>query len=324
MSANMPFRPAWWLPSPHLQTLWPVFFRRPVRLALDWERVELDDGDFIDLAWHGRRTGPRVLVIHGLEGSLDSHYATPLLERLGRSGYRVAFMHLRGCSGEPNRLARSYHSGATEDLAEILRFVERNGQPIQAAIGYSLGGNLLLKYLGETGAEAALRTGVAISVPFQLRDAVRRMEQGASRLYGRYLLDRLKRAYRIRFSRIPSPLSADINTVTSIYDFDDRVTAPLNNFADADDYYHRCSCIHYLSGIEKPTLILHARDDPFMYPDNIPAADRVGPGVELEVTARGGHVGFVSGRWPWRPDYWAEQRIGAFLARHLPVSAQFV
>lgn len=314
------FRPAWWLRSAHLQTLWPVLMRRPRRLALECERVELADGDFIDLAGCGPATGPGVLVIHGLEGSLESHYATPLLEALSRAGYRALFMHLRGCSDEPNRLARSYHSGASDDLREVLAYLRRQGRAPRAAVGFSLGGNLLLKHLGETGPDSGLDCAAAVSVPFRLDAAVQRMETGLSRLYGRYLLDRLKRSYRRRFRHRPSPLDLDIHRVRSIREFDDRVTAPLNGFAGAEDYYRRCSAAAFIATIVTPTLVLHARDDPFMYPDTVPARADFGPGITLEVSEYGGHVGFVSGRLPWRPVYWSERRILGWLGEQLPAT----
>lgn len=311
------FRPAWWLPSPHLQTLWPVLTRRPRRLALRRERVELADGDFIDLAGCGPTAGPGVLIIHGLEGSLASHYATPLLTALSGAGYQALFMHLRGCGDEPNRLARSYHSGASDDLREVLAYLRSRGRAPRAAIGFSLGGNLLLKHLGETGADSGLDCAVAVSVPFRLQDAVRRMEQGLSRLYGRYLLDRLKRSYRRRFRHRSAPLAVDIDQVRSIREFDDRITAPLNGFAGAEDYYRRCSAAAFVGAIITPTLILHARDDPFMYPHDVPPPAEFGPGVRLQLSEHGGHVGFVAGRLPWRPVYWAEQRILAWLGQRL-------
>lgn len=289
-------------------------------MQLRWERVELKDGDFIDLAWHGDgNSGPLIIVLHGLEGSLSSHYATPLLDTLVRAGYRAVFMHLRGCSGEPNRLNRSYHSGATEDLSEVLEYLRNNAQAPQAAVGYSLGGNLLLKYLGEVGEETVLKAAIAVSVPFRLDQAVRRMEDGVSVLYGRYLLNRLKQTFNRRFRERPSPLPVDLSSIRTLYEYDEHITSKLNGFRDADDYYTRCSCLAYLKGIRPPTLILHAKDDPFMYPETPPADTDLGPGVKLMLTEHGGHVGFVAGRLPWRPVYWADQRILEFIGETLPL-----
>jgi hypothetical protein len=306
------FRPAWWLPGPHLQTIWPTLARRRPRLPLSRRRIELTDGDFIDLAVSDT-AGPRVLVIHGLEGDLQSHYAGTLMELLSAAGYQPIFMHLRGCSGEPNRLDRSYHSGATEDLAEVLATLAQDpeGAP-SAAIGFSLGGNLLLKYLGETE-QPLVATGIAVSVPFVLRDAMLRLDLGASRLYQGYLLNKLKAAFRRKFTARPCPLPVEIESIRDFNQFDDQVTAPLCGFAGVFDYYSRASCRQDLARITTRTLILQARDDPFMFPTTIPMEHELGAGVTLEVSPHGGHVGFVAGALPWRPVYWLEERILAFL-----------
>lgn len=306
------FRPAWWLPGAHLQTLWPGLSRPRPRTDLVRRRIELADGDFIDLAI-GRRAGPRVLVIHGLEGGLESHYAASLVARLEREGFQPVFMFLRGCSGEPNRLDRAYHSGATEDLGEVLAAMEADpgGRP-EAAVGFSLGGNLLLKYLGETD-QPALDCAIAVSVPFVLRDAMLRLDLGLSRVYRRYLVGRLKASVRRKFSARRFPLPVDLETINDFNAFDDRITAPLSGFAGVFDYYSQASCRQYLRRIATPTLIIHARDDPFMFPTTVPWEHELGPGVTLELADHGGHVGFISGSVPWRPRYWLEERIVAGL-----------
>lgn len=307
------FSPPFWLRNPHIQTLWPKFFRKLPALSLRRERVELADGDFIDLSWSQASTGPPVLVIHGLAGTLRSHYALPMMAALDRAGFQSVFMHLRGCSGEANRLPRTYHSGASEDLAEVLALLRASGRPVAAAVGFSIGGNLLLKYLGETGSSSLLRVAVAISVPFVLDDAARRLEQGMSRLYQHYLLNRLKQSFRQKSLTSPSPLRVSLAQIRTLREYDHLVTAPLNGFAGADDYYCRCSSRGYLSGITTPTLILHAKDDPFMYPNDIPTPNEVGPGVRLAISAHGGHVGFIAGRFPWQTQYLTDQLVPDFL-----------
>ncbi|MGA7983137.1 MAG: hydrolase [Chromatiaceae bacterium] len=306
------FRPAWWLRGPHAQTVWPSLFRRRPRLTLSRRRVELADGDFIDLSI-ASQAGPTVLVIHGLEGDLQSHYGGTIMAALAAAGFRAVFVHLRGCSDEPNRLPRSYHSGATEDLVAVLDHLAATPEDQAiAAVGYSLGGNLLLKHLGET-ALPRLRAAVAVSVPFVLRDAMLRLGFGASRLYQRHLLARLKASYAAKFARIPSPLSVDLDEIQDFYQYDDRITAPLNGFSGAEDYYARCSCRPLLHRVETPTLILHAADDPFMFPHTVPEVTELGAGVKLELAERGGHVGFVSGLLPWRPRYWLDGQIVRYL-----------
>lgn len=318
------FSPPRWMRNPHLQTLWPKFFRRRPQLDLEHERLGLSDGDFIDLAWVQGGQGPIVLMLHGLEGNLRSHYALPVLSTLKHSGFRPVFMFLRGCSGEPNRLSRTYHSGAVEDLDEVLAFLGASGRPAAAAIGFSLGGNLLLRYLGLSGKDAVLKAAMAVSVPFVLGDAAKRLEKGPSRIYQRYLMNRLKHSYVRKFAATPSPLQVDLDQIHTLWQYDQEITAPLNGFAGADDYYNRCSSIHYLSSITVPTLILHSLDDPFMYPQNVPAADQVGPGVRLAIQAHGGHVGFVEGGFPWVRDCLIDRLAPAFFHEHLGLTTASV
>jgi predicted alpha/beta-fold hydrolase len=311
------FKPAWWLPGAHLQTIGPTLARPRQQPALIRRRIELADGDFIDLAV-GDSDGERVLIVHGLEGDLNSHYAGSLVGRLAREGFRPVFMHLRGCSGEPNRLDRSYHSGASEDLAEVLSALAADPEgPPAAAVGFSLGANLLLKYLGERD-QPLLRHALAVSVPFVLRDAMLRLDIGLSRVYRRYLITRLKAAYEHKFSARPSPLEVELDAINGFNAFDDRITAPLSGFAGVYDYYNRASCRQFLPSIRTPTLIIQALDDPFMFPSTVPFEHELGPGVTLELARRGGHVGFIAGHIPWRPRYWLEERIIAHLRDAIP------
>ena len=312
------FKPAWWLPGPHMQTLWPVLTRRRHVPEHKSERVELPDGDFVDIAWIGQNSGPTVLVLHGLEGSIHSHYAAGILSTLEQSGYRPVFMHFRGCSGVPNRLPRSYHSGETGDLSQIINHIERTtNDGIGAAIGYSLGGNVLLKWLGEQQATSPLTTAIAVSVPFNLNDCALRLQKGISRLYRAYLLQRLRVSYKSRINTIPRHLRVDVDRLKSFREFDDRVTAPLNGFRDVDHYYGESSSRQYLKSITTPTLILHAEDDPFMWPGTLPRAHELSPTVTLELCRKGGHVGFVEGELPWNSHYWLDKRIMGHLNRLL-------
>ncbi len=315
------FHPAWWLKSPHLQTLWPVLFRKRPQLDLQHERVELADGDFIDIAHYPRAESPRVLVIHGLEGSLESHYAQTLMLALHQAGFTSTFMHLRGRSGLPNRHASSYHSGRTADVAEVINYLSNTGRLPDAAVGFSLGGNLILKYSGELGAKSPLKSVVAVSVPFQLQECARKLENGFSIIYGRYLTNKLKESYLDKFSQMESPLQVDVKAINSLFDFDDRITAKLNGFAGAEDYYTRCSSRQFIQQIRTPTLIIHSQDDPFMYPTTVPSEDMLGEYVTLERTSHGGHVGFVSGKVPWAAEYWLEQRITQWLREQLTAKA---
>ena len=313
------FRPAWWLPGPHAQTLWPVLCRRRPRLRLRRERLELPDGDFLDLDWTDGDQGPLAIILHGLEGSSDSHYVLGLLAAITGHGWRGVVMHFRGCGGQPNRLARGYCAGETGDIAYIVNWLRRRkpATPL-AMIGYSLGGNALLKWLGEVGADAPICAAVAVSAPFVLDMTARRLVRGFSRLYQFHLLRELKCSYRDKFHRrSDGPVAlTGLAAIRDFYAFDDRITAPLHGYASVHDYYARASCRPYLKHICVPTLILHALDDPFMRPEAAPKSGELSPSVRLELSQNGGHVGFVTGRWPWRAGYWLEQRIPAFLEPH--------
>ena len=314
------FKPAWWLPGPHAQTLFPVLARRRLALSTQAERLELPDGDFLDLNWalDAPTQAPLVVLLHGLEGSLRSHYAAGLLQSLNHAGLRAVLMHFRGCSGEPNRLPRSYHSGETADLDYVLRLLrKRAANTPLAAVGFSLGGNVLLKWLGEAGARSGLEAAVAVSVPFSLAIAADRLDRGISRLYQAYLLQKLRRSLRTKLARMELPIQVtSLPQLDSFRRFDDAVTAPLHGFAGVDDYYTRSSSKAFLSRIVCPTLILQALDDPFMTPAVLPDVAELSPAVCLELSRTGGHVGFVSGRLG-RPEYWLERRIPAFLTQRL-------
>ena len=313
------YRAPWWLKSAHLQTIFATLFRHRPALALRRERIELDDGDFLDLDWGPRAHGPVVLVLHGLEGSSDSPYASGMLEIAHAHGWRGVVMHFRGCSGEPNRLPRSYHSGDTGDLADVVRHLRASGDvPALAAVGYSLGGNVLLKWLGERGTGAPLAAAVAVSVPYTLSLTADRLTRGLSRIYQRRLIGDLCAKLRRKFADGASPIDLErAHGSRNFWEFDDRVTAPLHGFKDVHEYYSRSSSRQYLRDIGVPTLMLHAEDDPFTTPDGLPSRDELSPSIALEISARGGHVGFVHGSLPWRPRYWLEERIPAFLQSYL-------
>ncbi len=300
-----PFVPARLLHGPHAQTLFAYFGPRPPPVATRSERLELPDGDFVDLAWTPPLVGPLVAVFHGLEGSVRSPYASGALTALHAAGLPAVLMHFRGCSGEPNRLARAYHSGDTADIRYLLDQLMARGQAATAAIGFSLGGNALLKYAAEQGTGCALRAVLAVSPALQPGAAATRMSIGASRIYQRYLLDKLKRGIKNKRALLRDHIDiASALRSSSFRQFDDRVTAPLHGFANADDYYARSASRPLLREIAVPTRILHSADDPFFSADMVPRADELGPQVTLELSEHGGHVGFVGpGGTPWL-DQW--------------------
>jgi len=320
------FRPHPLLANRHLQTLWyqlvPPWPRAERRPGMDRERFELPDGDFLDLYWT-RTPGPILLFLHGLGGSLRSGYARRMIRAFAAAGFCVLFMHFRGCSGEPNRLPRGYHSGDTGDLALVVDHIAERfpGTPL-TAFGVSLGGNVLLKYLGERGGRTPLAAAAAASVPFVLADAAQTLTQGFARVYQAYLLRSLVTGLRRKAKRVAMPFPLpDLNALASIAEFDDQITAPLHGFAGAEDYYRRSSSRGFLSAIEVPTLVLHAADDPFMTPAAIPGADELAPCLELELAQRGGHLGFVAAGPALMPRYWMEERIPAWLCAKLVAGA---
>jgi len=315
------FSPPWWAKSPHIQTILPVFTKvdRPV---LTRERLELSDGDFIDLDWLSFPTeGQTILVIiHGLEGSADSHYVRRLLQDCRDSGLCAVVHHHRNCSGERNRLARSYHSGDTQDLqAHLTHLKMRYPNSKIRAVGYSLGGNVLAKYLGEHNEASLIERAVVVSAPLKLAACAKRLEKGFSKVYQRYLIKQLKQKLteKVQDKQLGEsmPVSmSQIDELNTSYNFDHRVTAPLHGFTGADDYHHRASGMGYLKHIRQPTLVIHAADDPFMTIDVIPAADKLSPHVVYELHNCGGHVGFIEGGTPFKPKYYLERRILSFLS----------
>jgi len=308
------FKPAWWLSNPHLQTLWSTFFRSSPDIELNDVRIELDDGDFLDLAITKLTNRPIVVILHGLEGSLESHYIKPLIKTLDDAGYGACFVHFRGCSPEINRLSRSYHSGDTQDLQSVINHLQNQYQQgVFAVIGFSLGGNVVLKWMGEQGESATTQTAIAVSVPFQLSHAGDRLEKSFSRVYQKHLISRCQEKYTRKFADHASPLDVDVKQLNTFYTFDDQITAPLHGFKGADDYYRQCSSRQFLKHIQKPTLVLHSSDDPFMWKHTVPDEEELSPSVQLELSDSGGHVGFISGKHPLNAEYWVDKRIVEWL-----------
>lgn len=322
------FRAPWWARNRHLQTIWPRFIQRRLPVSYHMERLTLPDDDFIDVAY-----GPKpvkatgiVAMFHGLEGSIRSHYASDMMAALSKNGWQVVMMHFRSCSGEPNRLPRAYHSGETDDPSFFLDYLERTFPELpKVAVGFSLGANMLLKLLGEHPAQKWLQAAVAISPPFKLAECARSINQGFSRVYQSYLLKSMKHTLKQKMNVIDYrhhiQLShEELDKISNFMQFDEKVTAPLHGFADAQDYYEKCSSFHYLSAIHCPTLVLHSIDDPFMNHLIIPEESDLARSVRVELSEHGGHVGFMQGN-PLRPRAWLHQRVSNFIATFLPSDA---
>ncbi|WP_337263942.1 MULTISPECIES: hydrolase [unclassified Serratia (in: enterobacteria)] len=318
------FRPLIGASNPHLQTLLPRLVRRHVLLKPHWQRLELPDGDFVDLAWSEdpqlARHKPRVVLFHGLEGNFYSPYAHGLLNAWREQGWLGVVMHFRGCSGVPNRKQRIYHSGETEDARFFLRWLRDSfGEVPTAAVGISLGGNMLAYYLAQQGNDSLLQAAVVVSAPLMLEPCSVRMEQGFSRVYQHYLLGQLKQNATRKLLHYPDtlPLSLpQLNQLRRIREFDEVITSRLHGFNGALDYYRRCSALPLLPQITTPLLIIHAKDDPFMTDEVIPDLTRLPANIEYQLTERGGHVGFVGGTLK-KPQMWLEYRIPSWLSPFL-------
>jgi predicted alpha/beta-fold hydrolase len=286
------------------------------------ERFETPDGDFVDVDWRGGVTdAPLLLVLHGLEGTIRSHYIGGLFQLAAARGWRAGVVYFRSCSGELNRLPRFYHSGDTADFDHVLRLlVAREPSLRVGVVGISIGGNVLLKWLGERGDEVpkALAGAVAISVPFDLSACARLMDQGLQKLlYTASFMRSFRQKTRAKaqvhpgFVDLPAALRAQTFSA-----YDRAVTAPLHGFADEQDYYRQASSGPYLTRIRRSTLLINAVDDPFIPPASLPDVAALPPAVRAEFVPHGGHVGFVEGR-PWRATSWAERRAVEFLASML-------
>ncbi len=290
--------------------------RRVAGLQYERERLELDDGDFLDLDW-SRAGGRNVVVIaHGLEGSSGGAYIKGMVRAVNRRGWDAMALNFRGCSGEPNRLARFYHSGATEDLWQATAHVGRQGYERVALVGFSLGGNVTLKLLGELGERAPdwLVGVVGISVPCDLKSSAEAMARPGNRIYMRRFLVDLRAKLRAKQARFPKEMDdSGYDRVRTFRHFDDRYTAPLHGFRGAEDYWAHCSSRFFLETIRRPALLLNAADDPFLAPECFPreVAGRH-EWLHLETPGHGGHVGFVGGGL--RPDeYYSERRVLEFV-----------
>jgi predicted alpha/beta-fold hydrolase len=296
--------------------------RRRIRPPTRTERWPTPDDDFLDLHRIDAPAGaPRLLILHGLEGTFRSHYAGGLLHEAAQRGWAADLLIFRSCGDEPNRALRLYHSGETEDLDFVVRrlIADDPSRPLLIA-GVSLGGNVLLKWLGEQGdrAPTQLRSAAAVSVPFDLARGSRHLDRGFSRFYQSHFLRSLRRKALEKGTRYPNTIRPEVVLrARTLYDFDDLVTAPVHGFRDADDYYARSSSLPYLARIRTPTLLLSARDDPFLpreVLDEVREVASKNSSLRLEFVERGGHVGFISGLLPWRPFYYAEWRVAEFLA----------
>jgi len=320
-SAVSEFRPAWFLRGPHLQTIWGRIARRRRGVALRREVVETPDGDELVLDHLDGDASLRFILLHGLEGSSNSVYMQGLLAAIARHGFAATAMNFRSCALDArgralmNRRPRFYHSGETGDfdfVARLLAAREPDGRRV--AVGASLGGNVLLKWLGEHPGQQLVAAAAAFSVPFDLGAGARHINY----VYVARFLRSLKKKITQMLEHFPEmrdrvDLAAILRARTFV-EFDDAATAPIHGFASADDYYAKSSSLQFLPKITTPTLILNAEDDPFLPREALERARAAAsPAIDFRTTPCGGHTGFISGTLPWRCEYWAEERIVEWL-----------
>ncbi|MGZ5426935.1 MAG: YheT family hydrolase [Thermoanaerobaculia bacterium] len=324
------FAPAGWLRGRHTQTVWGRLARSQRQVAMRREALTAPDGDtlFVDhLDAPAAQNAPFLLVLHGLEGSSNSVYAQGILAFAARAGFRAAVLNFRFCARDPvdlrrcipNERPRLYHSGETSDFDFVARtLAARLGRPLLVA-GVSLGGNVLLKWLGENAGDPTVAAAATLSVPYDLAEGDRYMAPFPSNLYVRAFVKTLTAKAENLVRRFPEAAARiDLSRARRAFtfrEFDDAATAPLHGFTGADDYYTRSSSLPLLSSIAVPTLCVSALDDPFVPPDCVARArGAASAAVSFDVTEVGGHAGFVGARG-WRPLYWAEERLVDFLAR---------
>ena len=322
-----PFRPAWWLPGPHAQTIAGKYLRPRTGVVYRRERLDTPDGDFLDLDFASVEgqpelpdDSPLVVVVHGLEGSSASAYVLESCRAAYDHGMRAVAMNFRSCSGEPNRTSRFYHAGETGDLgfvADTLR--ARYPEAPLGAVGFSLGANVLLKYLGERGSGSPVRAAAAVSVPFDLDAGARKLDSAfMGRIYAGIFVRSLQAKYRAKLHLMGDACDADaVLGAKSLRAFDDAATARLYGFRDVGHYYASQSSKGFIPAIRVPTLVVHALDDPFVDAGAIPRdAERANPHVRAVYTEGGGHVGLIAGP-PWAPRFWAETEAARFVASRL-------
>jgi len=302
----------------HVHTVYPTLFRPEPSASPVRERIDTPDGDFLDIDWHpaaqsGNRTA--AVISHGLEGNSRKKYPLGMARRMNHIGFDAVCLNMRCCSGRPNRLPRLYHSGTTDDLDTTIRHVIRRGYECVFLIGFSIGGNQVLKYLGEAPDRVPeqVRAAVAFSVPCDLSGSACKLDQSTNRFYLPYFMKGLRQKIRIKAEMFPSQIDCrDVHKMHTFHEFDNRFTAPMYGFRDAEDYYSRASCKQFLKHIRIPSLIVQAGDDPFLSPSCYPCNEaKDNPHIFLETPRYGGHVGF---HLPGGENiYWSEYRAGEFL-----------
>lgn len=298
--------------SPHLETIFPALFRTVKDISYERERIDTPDGDFLDLDWVKNGNKKLVIISHGLEGSADRAYMKGMAKVFSQENYDALAWNFRGCSEEMNRLPRFYHSGATEDLETVVNHAQTQGYEQINLIGFSLGGNLTLKYLGEKQ-RPQINRAVAFSVPLNLHTSCIKISEQSNFLYSRRFLKNLKTKIRKKAQQLPNKIKLNgISSINTLMEFDDTYTAPLHGFESAIHYYESCSSINFLDSIKTPTLIVNAANDPFLSKECYPVKELENHAqVKFEMPSHGGHVGFT--QFGNNNTYWSESRALHFI-----------
>ncbi|TVP77188.1 MAG: alpha/beta fold hydrolase [Puniceicoccaceae bacterium] len=323
---SLAYHPPMAFRNAHLQTIYPTLFRRTPLITDLRERIDTPDGDFLDLDWARQPKNHRLAIItHGLEGRSRSQYCQGMAAALRRGGWDVLAWNFRGCSGQPNSRLQSYHSGATSELQIVLDHVfSSTDYTAITLVGFSLGGNLTLKYLGDLGSDLdpRIRGAVGLSVPCDLASSAKRLEQRSNRIYMARFMRSLRAKVREKAMRFPAQLSVEgLNSMRTFAEFDDRYTAPIHGFKGADDYWSQSSCRHALDQIAIPTLLINALDDPFLTPSCFPhKAAETNPNFLLDTPNHGGHIGFIE--FNKAQLYWSERRTTSFLDQAMVADAK--
>jgi len=317
------FKPSFFLKNKHIQTVYASFFRKFPKHSFYIENFTLSDGDFIECYWYKKPSNkPIVMLFHGLAGSYKSPHIQGTMQELDKNGFDSVVVHFRSCSGLMNKKVQTYHSGKTDDALEYIQSLKERFPNIKLfGVGFSLGANMLLKLLGEEKENALLSSAIAISAPMMLDVCADSINKGFSKYYEAMLVknlnDLLEQKYETHdMQKIIGLKKEEVKNIKTFWEFDEIYTAKVNGFKSAKDYYTKCSAKRFLKDIHIPTLIIHAKDDPFMSAEILPKADEVSLHVELEIYENGGHVGFINGSL-LKPEYWLEKRITEYFSKSI-------
>jgi predicted alpha/beta-fold hydrolase len=315
MKIKSQFQPKKYLKSPHLQTILTQYLAKSPLPDLQHEIFELSDGDFVEFYFSGDMSKGLVIILHGILGALDSHYAAITFEALAELGLGGVFISARGAGEKLNRTPRFFNAADTRDVQEIiLHLRERFPNVPLFAIGYSLGGVILTKWLGEYVSDNPLKAAMAVSIPFDLRFSVEHFSYYPAKLYSDYMIRTIRRKMLQKFSYHEGVIDLEaLKQVHTFLELDNLITAPVNGYKDAHDYYQKGSPKYYLKHIQTPLLIVHAEDDPFSLPETIPTEEALSEFVTLEISEHGGHLGFISEIKLGKPSYWLVNRIKEYL-----------